>query len=141
MQTNKFVKNHNLSIIFFELGLIFLCAGTIFTIIARNGDNILQVVIICLLFVLSICFDVTYIVFQFNRITIDEIGIREEQFKKIKIDFKWEDINYIELDNKTRDPKYIIVGFDGRKIIIIKRDKIELAIKEYASDRILSNEL
>ena len=73
----------------------------------------------------------------FQRVSIDEGGIKIYFMNKIIKQLKWKEIDIIEEANIMRNPALKIKAFDGTEIHLDKRKQIVKAIEIYSQNKII----
>ena len=137
MLKHKFYKNLFQTISYFSVIMIF----EIFLLIGffaslSYGQNfgwillIIDVSLIALFFLIGF-----YWIFQ--RVSIDENGIRIWFMNKIVKQLKWEEIDIIEEANIMRNPAIRIKSLNGTEIHLDKRQKIINIIEIYSKKKIV----
>ena len=137
MLKHKFYKNLFQTISYFSVIMIF----EIFLLIGffaslSYGQNfgwillIIDVSLIALFFLIGF-----YWIFQ--RVSIDENGIRIWFMNKIVKQLKWEEIDTIEEANIMRNPALRIKAFDGSEIHLDSRKNIVKVIEIYSKKKIV----
>lgn len=74
----------------------------------------------------------------FQKVSIDESGIKILFINKIINEFKWKEIEPIENTNIMRNPAIRIKNFNGTEIHLDKRKKTIKLIERYSQNKIIT---
>ena len=137
MLKHKFYKNLFQTISYFSVIMIFetfLLIGFFASLSYEKNFGwillLISVSLIALFFLIGF-----YWIFQ--RVSIDEGGIKIYFMNKIIKQLKWKEIDIIEEANIMRNPALKIKAFDGTEIHLDKRKQIVKAIEIYSQNKII----
>lgn len=134
MLKQKFYKNLFQTISYFSVIMvfeIFLLIGFFFSLSYEHNFGWILLVISLLLIVLFFLIGFYWI---FQKVIIDEKGIRIVLIHKIIKDYKWKEIYTVEEANIMRNPAIRIKLIDGSEIHLDRRKRIIEVIKKYSKN-------
>lgn len=137
MLKHKFYKNLFQTISYFSVIMIF----EIFLLIGffaslSYGQNFGWILLIISISLIVLFFLIGFY-WIFQRVSIDENGIRIWFMNKIVKQLKWEEIDTIEEANIMRNPALRIKAFDGSEIHLDSRKNIVKVIEIYSKKKIV----
>ena len=137
MLKHKFYKNLFQTISYFAVIMVFeilLLVG--FFASLSYGQNFGWILLIISLSLIVLFFLIGFY-WIFQRVSIDEGGIKIYFMNKIIKQLKWKEIDIIEEANIMRNPALKIKAFDGTEIHLDKRKQIVKAIEIYLQNKII----
>lgn len=137
MFKHKFYKNLFQTISYFAVIMVFeilLLVG--FFASLSYGQNFGWILLIISLSLIVLFFLIGFY-WIFQRVSIDEGGIKIYFMNKIIKQLKWKEIDIIEEANIMRNPALKIKAFDGTEIHLDKRKQIVKAIEIYSQNKII----
>ena len=137
MLKHKFYKNLFQTISYFAVIMVFeilLLVG--FFVSLSYGQNFGWILLIISLSLIVLFFLIGFY-WIFQRVSIDEGGIKIYFMNKIIKQLKWKEIDIIEEANIMRNPALKIKAFDGTEIHLDKRKQIVKAIEIYSQNKII----
>lgn len=137
MLKHKFYKNLFQTISYFAVIMVFeilLLVG--FFASLSYGQNFGWILLIISLSLIVLFFLIGFY-WIFQRVSIDEGGIKIYFMNKIIKQLKWKEIDIIEEANIMRNPALKIKAFDGTEIHLDKRKQIVKAIEIYSQNKII----
>ena len=137
MLKHKFYKNLFQTISYFSVIMvfeIFLLIGFLDSLSYEHNFGWI-LLIISLSLILLFFFIGFYWIFQ--KVSIDESGIKILFISKIIKELEWEEIDIIEEANIMRNPAIRIKTFDGIEIHLDKRKNIIKVIEKYSKKKIV----
>ena len=137
MLKHKFYKNLFQTISYFAVIIVFeilLLVG--FFASLSYGQNFGWILLIISLSLIVLFFLIGFY-WIFQRVSIDEGGIKIYFMNKIIKQLKWKEIDIIEEANIMRNPALKIKAFDGTEIHLDKRKQIVKAIEIYLQNKII----
>ncbi len=138
MVKHKFYKNLFQTISCFSaiiVLVIFLLMGFFASLSYGHNDGWILLVISFALIALFILIGFYWI---FQKVSIDESGIKIFFINKIIKEFKWKEIESIENTNIMRNPAIRIKTFNGNEIHLDKRKSIIKLIEIYSQKEIIT---
>ena len=136
MIKNKFYKNLYQTISFLVvivIFIIFLLLGFVTSLNYENGNGwILLVISISLM---SLYFIIGFY-WIFQKVEINTDGIKIKIFNKIITKVNWDNIEKIELTSFMKNPAYVIITDESKKINLDCRKKIRDAIVHFGNENI-----
>ena len=135
MLKHKFYKNLFQTISYFAVIMVFeilLLVG--FFVSLSYGQNFGWILLIISLSLIVLFFLIGFY-WIFQKVSIDESGIKIYFMNKIVKQLKWEEIDTIEEANIMRNPVLKIKAFDGTEIHLDKRKQIVKAIEIYSQNK------
>lgn len=136
MIKNKFYKNLYQTISFLVVIVIFiffLLLGFVTSLNYENGNGwILLVISISLM---SLYFIIGFY-WIFQKVEINTDGIKIKIFNKIITKVNWDNIEKIELTSFMKNPAYVIITDESKKINLDCRKKIRDAIVHFGNENI-----
>ena len=137
MLKHKFYKNLFQTISYFAVIMVFeilLLVG--FFVSLSYGQNFGWILLIISLSLIVLFFLIGFY-WIFQRVSIDEGGIKIYFMNKIVKQLKWEEIDIIEEANIMRNPAIRIKALNGTQIHLDKRKKIIKVIEIYFQKKIV----
>ena len=137
MLNHKFYKNLFQTISYFAVIMVFeilLLVG--FFVSLSYGQNFGWILLIISLSLIVLFFLIGFY-WIFQRVSIDEGGIKIYFMNKIIKQLKWEEIDIIEEANIMRNPAIRIKALNGTQIHLDKRKKIIKVIEIYFQKKIV----
>ena len=137
MLKHKFYKNLFQTISYFAVIMVFeilLLVG--FFVSLSYGQNFGWILLIISLSLIVLFFLIGFY-WIFQRVSIDEGGIKIYFMNKIVKQLKWEEIDIIEEANIMRNPAIRIKALNGAQIHLDKRKKIIKVIEIYFQKKIV----
>ena len=137
MLKHKFYKNLFQTISYFAVIMVFeilLLVG--FFVSLSYGQNFGWILLIISLSLIVLFFLIGFY-WIFQKVSIDESGIKIYFMNKIVKQLKWEKIDIIEEANIMRNPAIRIKALNGTQIHLDKRKKIIKVIEIYYQKKIL----
>ena len=137
MLKHKFYKNLFQTISYFAVIMVFeilLLVG--FFVSLSYGQNFGWILLIISLSLIVLFFLIGFY-WIFQRVSIDESGIKIYFMNKIVKQLKWEEIDIIEEANIMRNPAIRIKALNGTQIHLDKRKKIIKVIEIYYQKKIV----
>lgn len=132
MIKNKFIKNLyqiiSFSVVIFVF-VFFLLLGFFESL--RHGTNNGWLLMLVALFLVLLFFIIGFH-WIFQKIEIDEQGIKVLLFRKLQKKILWESVESISLKNVMRNPAYVLQIRMSKNLNLDKRKSIEEAIRCYA---------
>lgn len=137
MLKHKFYKNLFQTISYFAVIMVFeilLLVG--FFVSLSYGQNFGWILLIISLSLIVLFFLIGFY-WIFQKVSIDESGIKIYFMNKIVKQLKWEEIDIIEEANIMRNPAIRIKALNGTQIHLDKRKKIIKVIEIYFQKKIV----
>ena len=137
MLKHKFYKNLFQTISYFAVIMVFeilLLVG--FFVSLSYGQNFGWILLIISLSLIVLFFLIGFY-WIFQKVSIDESGIKIYFMNKIVKQLKWEEIDIIEEANIMRNPAIRIRALNGAQIHLDKRKKIIKVIEIYFQKKIV----
>ena len=137
MLKHKFYKNLFPTISYFAVIMVFeilLLVG--FFVSLSYGQNFGWILLIISLSLIVLFFLIGFY-WIFQKVSIDESGIKIYFMNKIVKQLKWEEIDIIEEANIMRNPAIRIKALNGAQIHLDKRKKIIKVIEIYFQKKIV----
>ena len=137
MLKHKFYKNLFQTISYFVVIMVFeilLLVG--FFVSLSYGQNFGWILLIISLSLIVLFFLIGFY-WIFQKVSIDESGIKIYFMNKIVKQLKWEEIDIIEEANIMRNPAIRIKALNGAQIHLDKRKKIIKVIEIYFQKKIV----
>lgn len=137
MLKHKFYKNLFQTISYFAVIMVFeilLLVG--FFVSLSYGQNFGWILLIISLSLIVLFFLIGFY-WIFQKVSIDESGIKIYFMNKIVKQLKWEEIDIIEEANIMRNPAIRIKALNGAQIHLDKRKKIIKVIEIYFQKKIV----
>lgn len=131
-----FYKNLYQSISYFSVIIIFvsiLLGG--FAISVRDGNESAWILLVIAISLISLYFLIGF-PWIFQKLVIDNSGIKLMLFRKEIKNIKWDQIEQILYTGVMRNPAYVIHLKESKKINLDGRKKIKEAILYYGSENI-----
>ena len=139
MLKHKFYKNLFQTISFFSVIMIFELFLLIGFFVSLNYvDNFGWILLIISLSLIVLFFLIGFY-WIFQKVLIDESGIKILFINKIIKQFEWKEIDTIEETNFMRNPAIKIKNFNGLEIHLDKRKSIIKVIEKYSKKRIVKD--
>lgn len=136
MVKNKFYKNLYQSISFFSVIMIFvfsLLMGFAASLNYDGGNGWILLALAISLIILYFCIGFYWI---FQKVEISNDGIEITILKKVIQKVKWDDVDDIIYTSVMRNPAYVIIIEESKKINIDSRKKIKNAILHFGNEKI-----
>ena len=139
MIKHKFYKNLFQTISYFSVIMLFeiiLLAG--FFTSLKYEKNFGWILLIIAVSLIALFFLIGFY-WIFQKVTIDENGIKIIFINKIIKQLEWKEIDVIEETNIMRNPAIRIISLSGTEIHLDKRKKIIKVIEIYSQKKIVKN--
>lgn len=136
MVKNKFYKNLYQSISFFSVIMIFvfsLLMGFAASLNYEGGNGWILLALAISLIILYFCIGFYWI---FQKVEISNNGIEITILKKVIQKIKWDDVDDIIYTSVMRNPAYVIIIKESKKINLDSRKKIKNAILHFGNEKI-----
>lgn len=136
MVKNKFYKNLYQSISFFSAIMIFvfsLLMGFAASLNYEGGNGWILLALAISLIILYFCIGFYWI---FQKVEISNNGIEITILKKAIQKIKWDDVDDIIYTSVMRNPAYVIIIKESKKINLDSRKKIKNAILHFGNEKI-----
>lgn len=137
MLKHKFYKNLFQTISYFSVIMIFEIFFLIGFFASLNFEQNFGWILMILSLSLIVLFFLIGFYWIFQKVSIDESGIKIVFISKIIKQFEWKEIDTIEATNIMRNPAIRIKTFNGFEIHLDKRKKIIKVIEKYSQKKIV----
>lgn len=133
---NKFFKNF-FQLLCYCIGMLFIWILVLVVIFVGEGDKNLIFFILLNLSLITILFFLFGFYVMFQKVIIDENGIKILFFKRVVNQCSWTDVQSIEKFNYMNNSTYTIKLYNGKKIHLERRKAIKKALVYYSKKEIV----
>ena len=136
MFQKKFYKNLFQSICYFSTVMVFVIFLLIGFLSSMNNENNFGFILLLISLSLIILFFIIGFYWIFQKVLIDESGIKIFILNKIIREHKWEEIEIVEKASIMRNPALRVKLLNGSEIHLDKRKSIIELIEKYSQLKI-----